>query len=176
MTHQFTITEEFLPAENFLKASVNFLDKALGFVNKLAGLIGVLLLMPFAVFLAFCIWITIKFSNRNIEKQIVNFFRSANPEDKRAFMLFHHSIKMRRVAAESLLQNISTTKEYSLLKPLIGQIKHSRNIFNNTEQRLHKIVYPAFYTPLSEDQKNLLKELSKNFSGVWEETDVCHIN
>ncbi|MFZ6009179.1 MAG: hypothetical protein ACOYXT_02430 [Bacteroidota bacterium] len=88
-------------------------------------------------------------------------------------MFIHHAIKNRRVEADRIIAKTAPSSEFFLIKPLDGQVKLSRKLFLEAEERLHKTAYPHLYQKLSDQQRKQLIELSKNLTGLWEDDDYC---
>jgi hypothetical protein len=171
MTHQFILTEELNPFENILKGLIYCINRAYFFVDKLTGMLGVIILLPILAACTFSIWVILKFSNWRLEALTKKLFRELKMREPRAIMLSHHAIKNRRIEADEIINKIKPTSKIFLFNPVYGQIKNSRNIFRKAEERLHITAYPHLHQELDEKQKQLLRELSKDLEGIWEDDD-----
>jgi hypothetical protein len=171
MTHQFILNEDLNPLENLLKGVIYCVERFYYFIDKIMGLLGVVLLMPIFAVVLFVVWSLLTFSNWRLEIAAKRVFKEIKKANPRSIMLFHHAIKMRRMEADQIIFKLKPTSNFFLFKPLFRQVKVSRRIFSDAEERLHKTAYPHLYQPFSSEQKELLEQLSKNFDGVWEEND-----
>lgn len=175
MTHQFILAEELNPIENILKAIIYSVNTLYNFIDKIMGLLGIVILMPFFALVTFSLWAILKFSNWRLITLTKSIFNKIDQEEPRKIMLFHYAIRNRRIETDHAILKLKPSSDFFLFKPLFGQVKYSRRIFLEIEQRLHKTAYPHLHQSLTTQQRELVTQLSKNMDGIWEDSDFVTI-
>jgi len=174
MTGQFTYSNDFGPSERILNTIVFLVSSCYNFINKLTGYIGLLLLMPLMAFASLILWGLLKYYNFKLNKLIIKVFNSIDTSDTRSLRLAHNALKRNRLNADDALKKIKIGESYFIINPLVGQVKRSRNLYINAEDRLHKSAYPHMYQPLSEVQIHELDKYSLQFKDIWEDSDYVN--
>jgi hypothetical protein len=175
MTQQIIFSEELKPIEIILKEIIYFVDAIYFFIWKLAGTIGIIFFAPVLAVFIFTLWLTLKLTNWRLQVATKSLFKIINQLEPRKLMLFHHAMKNRRIRVDEAILKLKPSSNFFLFKPLYGQIKYSRKIFLEAEQRFHITVYPHLHQSLSSEQIDQLKELSKNMEGIWEDNDFVTV-
>ncbi len=166
LTSEIAILEETNSFDRVLRPVINSINWIVKVVNSLFGLTGLVVLTPLLAIGAFAFWLTLVRLNYKLERRIAKFFSSIDSFDKRELMKHHGKIRQRKIEGDAVLKSAAPLETLFFFKPIIGQMKHGRKIFNQAEERLRKTLYPQAYQPLSEEQKNQLLELSKNFESI----------
>jgi hypothetical protein len=175
MTGDYIISEGLSPSENILKEFVLFLNSLYRLIDRIAGYLGLVIAVPLFTVLAFILWVSLKYMNRSLRRNIRKFFEAIDTENVRSLILMHRSIHLRRTSTDEMLSKSSASKDFFLIKPLLTQIRITSNLLLEAENRLHKTVYPDLQRPLSEDQIQKLREHAEQLTNIWEPDDFVRL-
>ena len=136
--------------------------------KNFTGYIGVFVLIPVLVALAFCLWAILKYSNGRLKSILSQGMIQLNTENSRSLMLAHHSLKKRRESLDELIVKIRPMSNdfRFLFQPMLGQIVISRNLLSNAERSLHTTLYPQYHRALTAEHEEELKKISEAWSDL----------